>query len=237
MHKGVIILKITWLGHAAFLIEGKAKVLIDPFLEGNPKAAKKPEEVDADIICVTHAHGDHIGDAGPIAKRCGATVVSTYEIVHYLGKKYGVDGVGMNVGGTVNVKGVKITMVPAIHTSGIIEDDELKYGGIATGFVIEIEDNRKVYHAGDTGLMADMELIGELYKPEVALLPIGGHFTMGIDEAVYAVKMLKPKYVIPMHYNTWPLIQADPAVFKERAEKLYRYSKVIILSPGESVEL
>ncbi|MCD6503162.1 metal-dependent hydrolase [Methanosarcinales archaeon] len=230
-------MKITWLGHAAFLIEGKAKVLVDPFLEGNPKAAKKPDEVDADVICITHAHADHIGDAGSIAKRCGATVVSTYEIVHYLTKKYEIDGVGMNVGGTVEVKGLKITMVPAVHTSGIIENDKVEYGGIATGFVIEIEDGKKVYHAGDTGLTADMQIIGELYKPDVALLPIGGHFTMGIDEAVHAVKMLKPKYVIPMHYGTWPIIEADPAIFKEKAEKAYRYAKVIVLSPGESVEL
>jgi len=228
--------KITWLGHAAFLIEGKAKVLVDPFLKGNPKAAKTPEEVEADIICVTHAHGDHLGDSIEISKRTGAPIVATYEIASYASKK-GAETIGMNIGGTVEVKGVKITMVSATHTSALIENDEIKYGGEPVGFIIEIEENRKVYHAGDTGLTAEMQIIGEFYKPEVALLPIGGHFTMGVNEAVYAVKLLKPKFVIPMHYGTWPPIEADPVEFKEKAEKLFRYTKVIILNPGESVEL
>ncbi len=228
-------MKITWLGHAAFLIEGKKKILIDPFLEGNPMAAAKPEEVEADIICITHAHGDHIGDAEKIAKKCNAKIVSTYEIASLFEGK-GIEAIGMNIGGTVEIEGVKISMVSASHTSCLPEDPK-GYGGVAVGFVIEAEEGKKVYHAGDTGLMADFQIIGDYYSPTVALLPIGGHFTMGIDEAVYAIGMIKPKHVIPMHYNTFPMIQANPEEFKEKVEKKYRYVKVHVLKPGESVEI
>ncbi len=228
-------MKITWLGHAAFLIEGKKKILIDPFLEGNPMAAVKPEEVETDIICITHAHGDHIGDSEKIAKKCGAKIVSTYEIASLFQEK-GIEAIGMNIGGTVDIDGVKISMVSAAHTSCLPEDPK-GYGGVATGFVIEAEEGKRVYHAGDTGLTSEFLIIGEYYSPTVALLPIGGHFTMGIDEAVYAIGMIKPKHVIPMHYNTFPVINVDPEEFKEKVERKYRYVKVHVLKPGESVEI
>jgi len=221
--------KVKFLGHAAFLIEGSKKILIDPFLTGNPKAAAKPEELEADLILVTHAHGDHIGDAIEIAKRTGAKIVAMYDIANYIGEQGNVEVVGMNYGPT-EIDGVGIVQVPAWHSSS-----DGKYGiGNACGYIIEL-DGVKIYHAGDTFVFKDMELFAELYGPiDVALLPIGGHFTMGVKEAAKAVEFLKPKKVVPMHYNTWPPIAADPEEFKrlvgDRAE-------VIVLEPGETLEL
>jgi len=221
--------KVKFLGHAAFLIEGSKKILIDPFLTGNPKAAAKPEELEADLILVPHAHGDHIGDAVEIAKRTGAKIVAMYDIANYIGEQGNVEVVGMNYGPT-EIDGVGIVQVPAWHSSS-----DGKYSiGNACGYIIEL-DGVKIYHAGDTFVFKDMELFAELYGPiDVALLPIGGHFTMGVKEAAKAVEFLKPKKVVPMHYNTWPPIAADPEEFKrlvgDRAE-------VIVLEPGETLEL
>lgn len=221
--------KVKFLGHAAFLIEGSKKILIDPFLTGNPKAAAKPEELEADLILVTHAHGDHIGDAIEIAKRTGAKIVAMYDIANYISEQGNVEVVGMNYGPT-EIDGVGIVQVPAWHSSS-----DGKYSiGNACGYIIEL-DGVKIYHAGDTFVFKDMELFAELYGPiDVALLPIGGHFTMGVKEAAKAVEFLKPKKVVPMHYNTWPPIAADPEEFKrlvgDRAE-------VIVLEPGETLEL
>ena len=218
------------MGHAAFEIAGSKRILIDPFLTGNPKAAAKPEELEADLILITHAHGDHIGDAVAIAQRTGAKIVAMYDIANYLVENSrGITTIGMNYGPT-EVDGVKIVQVPAWHSSS-----DGKYSiGNACGYIVEL-DGVKVYHAGDTFVFKDMELFAELYGPiDLALLPIGGHFTMGPREAAKAVELLKPKKVVPMHYNTWPPISADPEEFKrlvgDRAE-------VIILEPGESLEL
>ncbi|AMM54508.1 metal-dependent hydrolase [Pyrococcus kukulkanii] len=223
--------KVKFLGHAAFYIEGSKKILIDPFLNGNPQAAAKPEDFrDVDLILVTHAHGDHLGDAGEIAKLSGAKVVAMYDIANYISEKYrGVETVGMNYGPT-EVDGVKIVQVPAWHSSS-----DGKYSiGNACGYIVEI-DGVKIYHAGDTFVFRDMELFAELYGPiDVALLPIGGHFTMGPKEAAKAVELLKPKYVVPMHYNTWPPIAADPEEFKKLVGEK---AKVVILKPGEELEL
>ncbi|ASJ16330.1 metal-dependent hydrolase [Pyrococcus kukulkanii] len=223
--------KVKFLGHAAFYIEGSKKILIDPFLNGNPQAAAKPEDFrDVDLILVTHAHGDHLGDAGEIAKLSGAKVVAMYDIANYISEKYrGVETVGMNYGPT-EVDGVKIVQVPAWHSSS-----DGKYSiGNACGYIVEI-DGVKIYHAGDTFVFKDMELFAELYGPiDVALLPIGGHFTMGPKEAAKAVELLKPKYVVPMHYNTWPPIAADPEEFKKLVGEK---AKVVILKPGEELEL
>ncbi len=222
--------KVRFLGHAAFEIAGSKRILIDPFLTGNPKAAAKPEELEADLILITHAHGDHIGDAVAIAQRTGAKIVAMYDIANYLVENSrGITTIGMNYGPT-EVDGVKIVQVPAWHSSS-----DGKYSiGNACGYIVEL-DGVKVYHAGDTFVFKDMELFAELYGPiDLALLPIGGHFTMGPREAAKAVELLKPKKVVPMHYNTWPPISADPEEFKrlvgDRAE-------VIILEPGESLEL
>ncbi|CAB49422.1 metal-dependent hydrolase [Pyrococcus abyssi] len=223
--------KVKFLGHAAFYIEGSKKILIDPFLTGNPQAVAKPEDFkDVDLILVTHAHGDHIGDAGEIAKISGAKIVAMYDIANYIAEKFkGVETVGMNYGPT-EVDGVFIVQVPAWHSSS-----DGKYSiGNASGFIVKL-DGKTIYHAGDTYVFKDMELFSELYGPiDVALLPIGGHFTMGVKEAAKAVELLKPRTVVPMHYNTWPPISADPEEFKKLVGDK---AKVVVLKPGEELEL
>ncbi len=229
----VIKMKIIYLGHSAFLIEGKVKVLIDPFITGNDKSPVKPDDIDCDVIAVTHGHGDHLGDAVFISKRKNVPVIAIYELAEYISSK-GANGMGMNFGGTIDYKGVKITMVPALHSAGITESNFTHCGGLPAGFIIEM-DGKKVYHAGDTGLFGDMKIIGEIYNIDVALLPVGGLFTMDPKLATIAAKWLKPKYVIPMHYNTWPPIQQEPEEMREELEK--NGIKLVVLNPGESFEL
>jgi L-ascorbate metabolism protein UlaG (beta-lactamase superfamily) len=168
-------MRITSLGHSAFLLEGRDRVLIDPFLTGNPLASTTADKVDCDIICVTHGHGDHLGDAVNIARRTGAVVASIIEMSTWL-EKTGVKSVGFNMGGTATIRSTKITMVPAFHSSSIGAPGLEFSAAMAVGMVVD--SGKVVYHAGDTCVFGDMKLIGELYKPDVALLPIGGFFTM-----------------------------------------------------------
>jgi len=226
-------MKITRLGHSAFLIHGRDKVLIDPFLTGNPKASTTHDKVDCDIICVTHGHGDHLGDAVDIARRTGATIASIVELSDWL-EKLGVKSVGFNMGGTAKIKHTNITMVPAFHSSSIGAPGLEFSAAMAVGMVVD--SGKVVYHAGDTCVFGDMRLIGDLYKPDVALLPIGGFFTMDPKQAAMAVELLNPKIAIPMHYNTWPSIEQDPKDF-ERLVKKSSKAKVVILEPGESLEV
>lgn len=220
--------KIRWLGHAACEIEMNGKiVLIDPWLDGNPKAAVKASDIKkADIVCVTHDHMDHLGDAFQICKRTGATFVGTYELGTHARENGVKEVVGINVGGTTDVKGIKVSMVQAIHTSG---------KGVAVGFIIKGEE-KTIYHAGDTAVFGDMKLIGEIYHPDIAMLPIGGYYTMGAEEAAEAVKLIQPKIVIPIHYGTFPVLASTAEEFiknvKERAPKV----KVIALNPGEAYQ-
>jgi L-ascorbate metabolism protein UlaG (beta-lactamase superfamily) len=227
-------LKITWLGHAAFLLEAEKSLLIDPFISGNPTASCSPEELNPDIIAVTHGHGDHLGDTIEIGARTGCHIISIHEVANYV-KSKGVCAEGINKGGTVNVEGIKLTMTDALHSSSIDASDFSFDGGCPAGFVIGIGEHT-IYHAGDTGIFGDMRLIGELYEPEIALLPIGDRFTMGIKEAVKAVELLKPKIVIPMHYNTFDIIKQDPEEFK-RLVGTKTDAKVVIMKPGESMEI
>ena len=226
-------MKITWLGHSAFLIEGRDRVLIDPFLTGNPKAAAKADEVDCEVICLTHGHGDHLGDTVAIAKRTGATVASILEISNYLAKA-GLQTVGFNVGGTTRVKNTTISLVQAIHSSSIEFAGQEQMVANPVGMIIDTE--KPVYHAGDTSLFSDMKLIGDMYKPVVAMLPIGDFYTMGPEPAAVATKLIRPKFVIPMHYGTFPLIDQDPKVFEANVKKQSK-AKVVILKPGESFEV
>jgi len=220
--------KLKWLGHAGFEIElGGTIVLIDPWLNGNPKAACKPSEIEkADIVCVTHDHGDHLGDSIEICKRTGAVFLGTYELASEAQKNGVKETMGFNIGGTVNVKGIKVTMVHAFHTSG---------RGAPTGYVISGE-GKTVYHAGDTGLFGDMKLIGEIYKPDVALLPIGDYYTMGALQASEAVRLIKPKIVVPMHYMTFPVLAQSADEFVSLVKKKTPEVRVVVLNPGETFE-
>ncbi|MFA5331593.1 MAG: metal-dependent hydrolase [Methanoregula sp.] len=217
-------MQLTWLGHACVLLSGTKKVLIDPFIREGSVASTDP-----DIVAVTHGHSDHLGEAVALKKK----TVAISEIAHYL-MAHGVPAESMNIGGTMTVEGVRFTMTPALHSSRIEETDNHDNAGTAAGFIIMI-DGVSVYHAGDTGLFSDMKLIGELYHPDIALLPIGGRYTMGPEEAMIAANYIGAKTVIPIHYNTWDRIAADPVPMKTALERTTDM-KVKILSPGESID-
>jgi L-ascorbate metabolism protein UlaG (beta-lactamase superfamily) len=218
-------MKITWIGHSALKLEGSKTVFIDPFLSGNPVASMGLDKVTkADAVVVTHDHGDHLGDGYAICKKTGAVLVAIYEIAEAASRQ-GLNAEGMNIGGTVNVNGIAISLVPAFHTGGL--------GGTATGAVVEI-DGKKVYHAGDTGLTMEMQLIGEMYTPDIAFLPIDGRFNMGPRLAAKAVELLNVPKVVPFHYDTFPLVKGSPEEFKQLVGNK---SQVIILKPGECIEI
>ncbi len=227
-------MRITWLGHAAFLIEGRDKILIDPFLTGNPSASIAADNVDCDIICVTHGHGDHLGDAVDIARRTGATMASIIEMSDYV-EKLDVKSVGFNLGGTAKIKDTSITMVPALHSSSIGAPGLEFSAAMAVGMVID--SGKVVYHAGDTCVFGDMKLIGDMYRPDVALLPIGGFYTMDARQATLAVELIRPKTVIPMHYNTFPPIETDPRKFADMVRKKSKDTRVAVLKPGEALDV
>jgi L-ascorbate metabolism protein UlaG (beta-lactamase superfamily) len=217
-------MEITWLGHSGIKLQGSKIVYIDPFLTGNPVASTAPDEItEADVVVVTHHHGDHLGDAYAICKKTGATLVGIHEIA-VEGEAEGIAAEGMNIGGTIEAKGVKIHMVQALHSAE---------KGDPSGVVIEM-DGKTIYHAGDTGLTYDMKLIGEFFNPDLSFVPIGDRYTMGIPSAAKAVEFIQTKKVIPVHYDTFPLVSADPEEFKKRVGGL---AEVIILKPGESYTL
>jgi L-ascorbate metabolism protein UlaG (beta-lactamase superfamily) len=218
-------MQLTWLGHACVILKGSKKILIDPFIEGGSVLDTTP-----DLVAVTHGHGDHMGETVALAKK----TIAITEIAKYL-KSKGLPVEGMNIGGTITVDGVSFTMTPAAHSSWIEEAGTGCCGGTAAGFVISM-DGITVYHAGDTGLFSDMKLIGDLYHPDVALLPIGGRYTMGTAEAMMAAQFIGANQVIPIHYNTWDKIAADPHSFKRALEKTTDI-RVNVLQPGESIEI
>ncbi|MFP3304134.1 MAG: metal-dependent hydrolase, partial [Nitrososphaeria archaeon] len=216
-----------WLGHAAFEIQGQGSdILIDPWLT-NPLSPVRPEEVKPDYIVVTHDHNDHLGEAIEISKRTGAPIISVYELANYISEKGG-KSIGMNIGGPLVLKNnLYVYLTQAFHSST---------HGSPTGAIINI-NGLSIYHAGDTGLFGDMKLIGEVYSPDVALLPIGGFFTMNPEQAAVAVQLISPRYAIPMHYNTFDIIKQDPSIFAEKVKKLRPSTEVLILKPGESRDL
>lgn len=222
--------KLTYFSHSAWKIEsGSHTILIDPFLNDNPTSPVKANEVKADFIIVTHGHGDHVGDAVEIAKANNSTIITNFEIANWLGEK-GVNAHPMHIGGAKEFPFGKVKLTQAFHGSALPDGS---YGGMPAGVLITVE-GKTLYHTGDTGLFGDMKLIGEMNPLEIALIPIGDNFTMGMDDAVKAVELLKPKKVIPMHYKTFDVINADPNEFVKRVNKFGVDAEV--LDYGASIE-
>ncbi len=226
--------KAFWLGHSSTkIISPKGHVIyIDPFLKDNPTTPGEHKEVsEADFILLTHGHDDHVGDTIEIAKNTGAKVAGIVELIGLLTKD-GLpedQGIGFNKGGTVHFDDFSVTMVSANHSSSY----NGQYAGDPAGLVLSFEDDICIYHMGDTNIFADLELYGQLYDPHVVLAPIGDHFTMGPEEAAYAVEMIDPEIAVPVHYGTWPPIDADPNEFKEVLEAITD-TKVVIPEIGEN---
>jgi L-ascorbate metabolism protein UlaG (beta-lactamase superfamily) len=229
---------LTWLGHNSFKLvtRGSKTVLLDPWVEGNPACPKEHKTFkQIDVMTISHGHGDHMADAVTLGKKFKPAVVCNYEIHLYLTRK-GVNGTSpMNKGGTQEAAGLKFTMVHATHSSGIEDGGQVIYGGEPCGYVITLEDGTRIYHAGDTAVHSDMALIGEIYAPEIALLPIGDLYTMSPREAAYAARMLKSKYIVPSHYGTFPALTGSPDALREELTKLGLQSEVVALKPGETL--
>jgi len=226
---------LTWLGHATFRLDspGGKRIYIDPFLNGNPKCPENeltPERVD--VIALTHAHGDHLGDTIDLAKKHGCTVIAPVEFADWLQGKHGLENVlDPNKGGTVEAGGVKFTLTNAHHSSS---NNNLEYMGEPVGIVVTLEDGTAVYFAGDTCVFGDMQLIGRLYGPSVAVLPIGDHYTMGPREAAVALELLGSKRCVPCHYGTFPALTGTPDQLRELAPSGV---EIVDVEPGGTVQL
>jgi L-ascorbate metabolism protein UlaG (beta-lactamase superfamily) len=221
-------MQIKFHGHSAFELSDNGKtVLIDPFLSGNPAAPHSHEEVSADTILLTHGHSDHIGDTVAISTRTGAPVVAIVELAGELSEE-GLETFNPNLGGTVNFDWGSVKLVPAWHTSTTPKGTV----NTPTGLIVEM-GGVTIYHLGDTALFSDMKLIGERHSIDVALMPIGGHYTMDTEDAIYATQLIKPKFVIPCHYDTFPLIETNAQRFKVDVEAITQ-AQVILLEPGET---
>jgi L-ascorbate metabolism protein UlaG (beta-lactamase superfamily) len=224
-------IKLTYHGHSVFEIKTKEhSLVIDPFFNGNCNAKIKPSDVKADYIILTHAHGDHLGDTFEIAKNNDATVIAVNELANYVAEN-GLKAHNMHIGGGYNFPFGRVKFTIAHHGSS---SPDGRYMGEPAGVVLSI-NGKNIYHAGDTGLFLDMKLIGEITPLDAALLPIGDNFTMGIDDAVKAVEFLNPKLAVPMHYNTFGVIEADPQEFKRKVESIGK--KCTIIPFGESIEI
>jgi L-ascorbate metabolism protein UlaG (beta-lactamase superfamily) len=222
-------MKVTYLGHASFKIEEDGIIIyVDPWLTG-PTSPITIDDVDkADIVLVTHDHADHgFVEGRDICKKTGAVFVALNELANKAGDQ-GVENIHtLNIGGSVSIGGVVVTLVQAFHSAGV---------GAPTGFVVRFPSST-FYHAGDTGIFSSMEIVGDLYPLDLALLPIGSYFVMDVHQAALATKLLKPRNVIPMHYDTFPVIQASPEKFKALVSERSPETKVIIIKPGESTDI
>lgn len=231
-------IRVTWLGHAAFqIISPSGKVIyIDPWLD-NPRCPESHRTVSkADIILVTHGHFDHLGNTVTIAKQQGSTVIGIFELYLHLVSLGVENSMGMNKGGTIPLNGIKVTMVSADHSSGAQVDEQIVYCGDPVGYVITFENNYRLYHAGDTNVFGDMKLLGKLYKPDVALLPIGDLYTMGPAEAAEAIRLLGVRTVIPMHYGTFPQLTGTPEELLKLTKNIENL-QIFVPQPGETLTL
>ena len=228
-------MKLKWLGHSAFeLTSNKGlNILVDPFIQANPSCPLKVRDLHPDVICITHGHADHFGDVLEIARNNpNLVVVTNYEISIYLQRK-GVHSIGINYGANVKIGDVEIRMLKAEHSSTFDFEIDTKYAGNPCSFLFTFDNGLKGFHAGDTGLFSDMKfVIGEVYKPDIAILPIGNIFTMDPQEAAIAADWINPEFVIPMHYNSFPSIKQNPEEFK----KLVKNCKTLIPKVLETLE-
>jgi L-ascorbate metabolism protein UlaG (beta-lactamase superfamily) len=227
-------MEITWLGHGTFqfVLPGGETLILDPWTDGNPKYPKEFEITRCDTMLISHGHFDHIHDAVPLAKKFHPKVVAIFETAVWLEKKGVENTSGMNKGGTQKAGAVSITMTHAVHSCGIQDDDgSIIYGGEAAGYVLRFDDGRSVYFSGDTNVFSDMELIADLYQPELCFLPIGDFYTMGPREAALACRLLKAKTVIPMHFGTFPALIGRP----NQLQDLVKDTSIWELTPGKTV--
>jgi L-ascorbate metabolism protein UlaG (beta-lactamase superfamily) len=227
----------TWLGHGGYRLDsgGGKRIYVDPWLD-NPKFPESERTLErVDVLAITHGHGDHVGSALDICKEHSPKVVAIFELASWLESKgaEGASALGMNKGGTVDVDGVKFTMTHALHSSGFSDETGITYLGEAAGYVIELENGLTVYAAGDTAVFGDMQLIGRLHSPDVAILPIGDHFTMGPRQAALALELLGTKRCIPVHWGTFGLLTGTPRALREQAPDV----DVIDAEPGQTIEL
>jgi L-ascorbate metabolism protein UlaG (beta-lactamase superfamily) len=225
--------KLTWLGHSAFSFDVDGHpVLIDPFLTGNPLAAAAPDDLAAEYILLSHGHGDHVGDTVSIAKRTGATVITNFEISNWLEAQGVEKTIGLNVGGQYDCGFMTVKSTPAIHSSSLPDGSN---GGLSSGYILTTAHGQRLYFAGDTALFSDMQLIGD-EGIDLAFVPIGDYFTMGPDDSLKAINFVRPKIVVPMHYNTFPPIMQEAGAWANRVSSETDATPIVI-DPGKSYTL